>query len=142
MKKMKWYEQALLYGAAAAVVFSGGFLAGRKSAGTRIVVQNSDLPLQATEPGDSSASSAALEAPGLLVNINTADAETLTSLPGIGPEKAAAIVTWREEHGDFSVCSELMNVSGIGESTYESLKPYITVEAPEEGEEHENTGSG
>ena len=137
---MKWYERALLCGAAAAVVFSGGFLIGRKSAATHVIVRNSDLSLQAPEPEDRSAFSN--ERSGLLININTADADMLAALPGIGPEKAAAIVSWREEHGSFSVCSELMNVSGIGESTYERLKGYITVESFEEGEKNENTGSG
>lgn len=62
-----------------------------------------------------------------LVNINTADAEELQTLPGIGETKAQAIITYRENNGSFSSISEIVNVSGIGESTYEQLKDYIKV---------------
>ncbi len=49
------------------------------------------------------------------VNINTADAETLSEeLTGIGMSKAEAIVKYREQHGDFDVPEELLKVKGIG----------------------------
>lgn len=63
-----------------------------------------------------------------LVNINTADAELLETLPGIGPVKAQAIVDDREENGPFTVVEDLIRVPGIGESTLETLLDYITVE--------------
>ncbi len=63
-----------------------------------------------------------------LVNINTADAELLETLPGIGPVKAQAIVDDREENGPFTVVEELIRVPGIGEGTLETLLDYITVE--------------
>jgi len=62
-----------------------------------------------------------------IININKADATELTSLPGIGETKAKAIVSYRNENGSFKSIDELMNVSGIGQSTYDSLKDYITV---------------
>lgn len=62
-----------------------------------------------------------------LVDINTADAAALTTLPGIGESKAAAIVAYRQEHGRFTATEDLRNVSGIGDSTYERLAPLITV---------------
>ena len=62
-----------------------------------------------------------------LVNINTADSETLQTLPGIGEKKAADIIAYREEHGAFSSAEDLKNVSGIGDSTFEKLSPHITV---------------
>ena len=62
------------------------------------------------------------------VNINKADAAELERLPGIGPALAARIVAYREEHGLFSFCYELTDVSGIGSSIYEGLQGLITVE--------------
>ncbi|MCC8129253.1 MAG: helix-hairpin-helix domain-containing protein [Clostridiales bacterium] len=59
------------------------------------------------------------------IDVNTADAETLELLPGIGPEKAAAIVAWREEHGLFSQPEDLLDVSGIGEATLEEIRSLI-----------------
>ncbi len=55
-----------------------------------------------------------------VVNINTADAETLSeSLKGVGLSRAEAIVRYRETHGDFVDAYELANVKGIGERTVE-----------------------
>lgn len=62
-----------------------------------------------------------------LVNINTADESQLTTLPGIGPAKAKAIIQYREEHGKFKHIEELKNVSGIGDKTFEKLKDLITI---------------
>ena len=62
------------------------------------------------------------------VNINTADAEQLASnLQGIGATRAAAIVAYRQEHGEFNSVDELMRVKGIGESTLEVNRDLITV---------------
>lgn len=59
-------------------------------------------------------------AQGDLLDVNRADAEALTELPGIGPAKAAAIVAYREEHGPFSSLEELEKVSGISRRMIES----------------------
>lgn len=64
----------------------------------------------------------------VLVNINTADISGLTELPGIGETRAERIVAYRQSHGSFSTKEELKNVSGIGDSIYEGLEDYITVE--------------
>jgi len=61
------------------------------------------------------------------ININLADVETLTTLPGIGPSKAQSILSYREENGRFSTIDDLRNVSGIGDKTFEKLKDSITV---------------
>lgn len=63
-----------------------------------------------------------------LVNINTADASQLCTLPGIGASKAAAILAYREEHGRFASKEELLNVSGIGDATYRNLESQIAVQ--------------
>ncbi|MCW3489293.1 ComEA family DNA-binding protein [Dethiobacter alkaliphilus] len=61
------------------------------------------------------------------VNINTATAAELEALPGIGPAKAAAISRYREENGPFRSVEDLVQVSGIGAKTVESLKEHITL---------------
>ena len=62
---------------------------------------------------------AAESAPTRLVDLNTADAETLQILPGIGPAKAAAIIAYREEHGPFAALQDVANVPGISEQMTE-----------------------
>lgn len=64
-----------------------------------------------------------------LININTADATLLDTLPGIGPSKAQAIITYRNEHGPFAKIEDIENVSGIGPSTFSDIKSLITVGA-------------
>lgn len=61
------------------------------------------------------------------ININTAAAEELTRLPGIGEVKAAAIVNYRETYGDFINIDELTEVKGIGEKTLEKLRDMVTL---------------
>ena len=62
-----------------------------------------------------------------LININTADAALLDTLPGIGPTKATAIIDYRKAHGPFAKIEDIQNVSGIGASTYAEIAPLITV---------------
>lgn len=62
-----------------------------------------------------------------VININTATAEDLDSLPGIGPSTAAAIVEDRERNGPFASPEDLMRVSGIGEGKFSKLKDQIRV---------------
>lgn len=62
-----------------------------------------------------------------LVNINTADAALLDTLPGIGPAYAGRIVDYRTAHGPFAKTGDIQNVSGIGPSTYAKIAALITV---------------
>ncbi|GGJ79143.1 ComEA family DNA-binding protein [Pseudomonas matsuisoli] len=76
----------------------------------------------------SAAVSTAAEQAIIQVNINEADAETLTrELSGIGASKAKAIVDYRDEHGPFQNIDELLEVKGIGASTLEKNKTKITI---------------
>ena len=61
------------------------------------------------------------------ININTAVFEELISLSGIGEGRAADIIAYRDENGDFSRIEDIMKVSGIGEKTFEEIKEQITV---------------
>lgn len=62
------------------------------------------------------------------LNINTAGAEQLCELKGIGPVIAERIIEYREENGGFNYTFELLNVTGIGKAVYEEIKEKITVD--------------
>lgn len=66
--------------------------------------------------------------PAILLDINYASVEELETLPGIGPTLAENIVMYREENGPFLRIEDIMNVPGIGESTFERIKDLIYVE--------------
>jgi competence protein ComEA len=61
------------------------------------------------------------------INLNTADAETLQLLNGVGPATAQKIIDYRSAHGQFKRIEDIMNVSGIGQKTFEKLKDHICV---------------
>ncbi len=61
------------------------------------------------------------------VNINKADIETLSTLEGIGPERAKAIVQYRKKHGPFKKGEDIKQVHGIGDIIFENNKRYLTV---------------
>ena len=61
------------------------------------------------------------------LNINTATAEELETLPGIGEARAADIIAYREEHGAFAQIEDMMKISGIGEKTFAEMEEQITV---------------
>ncbi|WP_114418458.1 ComEA family DNA-binding protein [Marinospirillum perlucidum] len=60
------------------------------------------------------------------LNINQANQEQLTSLPGIGPAKASAIVDYRSSQGTFNNLQDLQEVRGIGPATAEKLQPLVS----------------
>jgi competence protein ComEA len=64
-----------------------------------------------------------------VVNINTAPASELQTLPGIGAKTAARIVEYRQKNGPFKKIEELMNVRGVGEKNFLKLKAQVTVTA-------------
>lgn len=61
------------------------------------------------------------------ININTADAQLLDSLPGIGPVRARDIIDYRTQNGPFRTTRDITKVRGIGPATYEKLKDLIAV---------------
>lgn len=62
-----------------------------------------------------------------VVNVNTATAEQLELLPGVGPSRASAIIAHRAKHGAFKKPEDLIEVSGIGERAFERLRPFVAV---------------
>lgn len=76
----------------------------------------------------SSASNQSVLSVSSRVNINTADARELDSLPGIGPTRAQTIIDYRNNNGPFQSSEDIMKVSGIGQATYDKMKEKITVE--------------
>lgn len=67
----------------------------------------------------------ALQSP---INLNTATKEELMKLPGVGEVIAERILLYREEKGRFRDISELKNIRGIGDKTFEKLRPWVKVE--------------
>ena len=80
-----------------------------------------------TAPDASGADASPTGEAALSVNLNTASAQELTALPGIGETLAGRIVAHREENGPFVRIDQIMAVSGIGPGTYEKLRRYVRV---------------
>lgn len=111
-----------------AIAAAGGFTADADRAAVNLARTVSDgeqlvVPVVGTSPQGGTAPAAG----DGLVNLNTADAAALDTLPGVGPATAARILAWREEHGRFGSVDDLLSVSGIGEKTLDELRDKVTV---------------
>ena len=71
------------------------------------------------------------------ININSASAEELTRLKGIGPSHAAKIVAYREKNGPFKMPEDIMQVSGVGQKTFDANQESIIVEEPQKESQKE-----
>ena len=80
-----------------------------------------------TEGEDAERKAQEADAAAGLVNINTADASALCTLPGIGESRAADIIAYREANGGFESCEDIMKVTGIKDAMYQKIKDKITV---------------
>ncbi|MBR3260968.1 MAG: helix-hairpin-helix domain-containing protein [Firmicutes bacterium] len=101
--------------------------AERVTDGQKIIVLSYD---ESSEIGKSSSSvpdCGLTSDEGDKVNINTADSSELQTIPGIGPAKAQSIIDYREQNGYFTTTEDIMDVTGIGQKTYASIKDYIVV---------------
>jgi competence protein ComEA len=61
------------------------------------------------------------------INLNTASADQLATIPGVGPKMAERIVDYRQKNGSFKKVEDLMNVSGIGEKNFLKMRPLVTI---------------
>jgi competence protein ComEA len=66
-------------------------------------------------------------APKAKVNINTASASELETLPGVGPKVAQKIIDFRTKNGNFKKIEEIMKIQGIGEKIFDNIRELITV---------------
>ncbi|CAM4000588.1 ComEA family DNA-binding protein [Cohnella lubricantis] len=105
---------------------SAGSAAGSAAAASPAADGTSPAEPPKASPVAGASASPTAEAPGKL-NLNTATAEQLDALKGIGPAKAQAIVEYREQQGAFHNVDELLNVRGIGSKLLEGIRSEVTV---------------
>ena len=119
-----------------AITLAGGYMDGANATLINHAQKLQDemviyIPLQGEEPAIAiqqfSGSTSSTQADSGKININVSDETQLTTLPGIGPAKAKAIIAHREEHGKFQSIEALKDVSGIGDKTFEQLKDLIDI---------------
>lgn len=118
-------------GATEAASLSGVNLARRLVDGEQIAVPDADglvagVPAEAfaAPPGATPGAGSGTSGP---IDLNSADAAALETLPRVGPALAQRILLWRQTNGGFSSTEQLLEVSGIGQKTFEQLSPLVTV---------------
>ncbi|MDR0960911.1 MAG: ComEA family DNA-binding protein [Propionibacteriaceae bacterium] len=98
--------------------------------GVQIIIGTVDEPvgeIRSGADGQAVPTGAESGAASTLIDLNTATAAQLDTLPGVGEVTAAAILAWREAYGPFTQTAELQEVDGIGAKTYERIAPYVRV---------------
>ncbi len=133
-----WSIPVLALAAAALCI---GFYLGQTHAPYRVGVQKTEAEavVERTDAAQAAVPQEEQAAPAEMaeqIDLNTATAEELQRLPGVGEVIAERIIAYRTACGGFLNTEQLMEVSGIGEAKYEKLKDHITV-----GERNENSGS-
>ena len=110
------------------VGFTLGLFVGRNSgSGTVTLAVSPQMQTAPTTAVTAAAETVPEETVSFPVNINTADADTLTALPGIGRVLAERIVAYRRQNGSFRAIEEITKVEGIGEKKAEAILELITV---------------
>ena len=127
MKKPYW----ILIGITCAFLcLALGIFIGRNLSDTHLTIENPDdsdsVINQSSQTSETDSSESEIK--DGRININTATAKQLELLPGIGEVIAQRIVDYRTESGPFQTVDDLLNVSGIGETKLEQLRPYAKVE--------------
>ena len=113
-----------------AVRAAGGLRRGGELGGTnlaRVLADGERIEVGGQEAAAAGGVGASAGGSGGLLDLNTATAEQLDALPGIGPVTAAKILAWRSTHTRFSVVDELAEVPGIGPKTLADLRPLVRV---------------
>ena len=120
------------------IIAGGALIWWDKSKGSKIINENQEIAELKTqnellrqqlsqESSKAVAGAQDVAQTGDKIDINTASAEELDILPGIGPARAADIIAYREANGGFRTTEEIVNIKGIGEKSFEDLKDLITV---------------
>lgn len=110
------------------VGFTLGLFVGRNTgSGTVTLAVSPQMQTAPTAAATAAAETVPTETVRFPVNINTADADTLTALPGIGRVLAERIVAYRRQNGSFRAIEEITKVEGIGEKKAEAILDLITV---------------
>ena len=110
------------------VGFTLGLFVGRNSgSGAVTLAVSPQMQTAPTAAATAAAETVPEETVSFPVNINTADADTLTALPGIGRVLAERIVAYRRQNGSFRAIEEITKVEGIGEKKAEAILELITV---------------
>lgn len=91
------------------------------------VLQGSTEPRADTGSVSTTADTEPKQTASYPININTATVEELCLIDGMGEARASAIIEYREYLGGYESVEQIMNISGIGESLYAKLSPYLTV---------------
>lgn len=106
------------------------FIPSRVLAAALLCLLTSTAVHAQTSPTPAPAKPAAASPPAFngVVNINTASADELALLPGVGPARAKAIVDYRTAQGPFKKVDDLAGVSGIGSRSLERLRPFIVTD--------------
>jgi len=106
-------------------------LAGGLALALAALVSTTSFAAQTAKPASSAKATRASRvhkaAPTGKVNLNTATASELSTLPGVGEKLAARIVEHRQKTGGFKSTQELMNVKGVGEKNFTKIQSYLTV---------------
>lgn len=94
-----------------------------------VIVDGSKIEVLAAGDAPTAVGPLSSATPGMpaQIGLNTADQVTLELIPGIGPVTAAAIIAYREQAGSFTAIEELLEITGIGPATLESIRPYVTL---------------
>lgn len=116
LKKIKGVGEKTFEKIAPHVTVSGG------SAGAMKSESSASTPKSASSKPASSKKKG-----GGIVNVNTASASELQSLPGVGAKTADLIIAYRDEHGAFKKPEDLRKVKGIGPKSFEKMKDYVSV---------------
>lgn len=110
-----------------ALMAAGGVTAGAEACGlnlARVIKDGEQLVVLSSANGCSDIPSSTQKSQ---VSLNKTDAVGLDALPGIGPTLSARIISWREQYGPFTQIDGLLEVPGIGQKLFDSIKDLVTL---------------